>query len=39
MKTLKRRMALALAAAALVPGWAAAQAQPRIERPVKIVVP
>ncbi|MHB1121404.1 MAG: Bug family tripartite tricarboxylate transporter substrate binding protein [Ramlibacter sp.] len=39
MKTFNRRLALALAAAALVPGWAAAQAQPRIERPVKIVVP
>ena len=39
MKTSNRRLVLALAAAALVPGWAAAQAQPRIERPVKIVVP
>ena len=41
MHAFKRRvaLALALAAAALAPGWAAAQAQPRIDRPIKIVVP
>jgi tripartite-type tricarboxylate transporter receptor subunit TctC len=39
MKAFHRRQALALAGAALLPAWAAAQAQPRIERPIRIVVP
>ena len=39
MNEFTRRRALALAGAALLPAWAAAQGQPRIDRPVKIVVP
>ena len=37
MNTINRRQSLALGAAVLAPGWAAAQA--RIDRPVRIVVP
>ncbi len=39
MNPLNRRQAVALAAAALVPASAFAQGQPRIDRPIKIVVP
>jgi tripartite-type tricarboxylate transporter receptor subunit TctC len=39
MQAIHRRAALVLAAAVLVPAWAAAQGQPRIDKPVKIVVP
>ena len=39
MNAFNRRQALALGAAALAPSWAAAQAQPKIDRPVRIVVP
>jgi len=39
MKTFNRRLVIALGAAAFAPIWAVAQTQPRIERPVKIVVP
>ena len=39
MNTFNRRRALALAGSALIPALAAAQGQPRIDRPVRIVVP
>ncbi len=39
MHAIKRRHALALAAAALAPGLSLAQAQPRIDKPIRIVVP
>ena len=39
MDKFTRRRTLALAGAALVPAWAAAQGQPRIDRPIKIIVP
>lgn len=40
MNALNRRLALAMAAAALAPGWVLAQGQaPRIDRPMRIVVP
>jgi tripartite-type tricarboxylate transporter receptor subunit TctC len=39
MRSIRRREALSLAAAAVVPGWATAQAPARIDRPVRIVVP
>jgi tripartite-type tricarboxylate transporter receptor subunit TctC len=39
MNAFNRRQALALGAAALAPSWAGAQAQPKIERPIRIVVP
>ena len=39
MNSFNRRRALALAGSALIPALAAAQGQPRIDRPVRIVVP
>ena len=39
MNAFNRRQALTLAGTALLPAWAAAQAQPRIERPIRLVVP
>jgi tripartite-type tricarboxylate transporter receptor subunit TctC len=39
MVRLNRRQALAAAATGLLPGWAGAQGAPRIDRPIRLVVP